>query len=79
MGRGFFPLSASGEKAKNLLSAVSLVQTVIDALWDSVYSGDDGQFDNSASDGASLAKLGIAVDLIMGEVHIEKKKEIEGS
>ena len=56
--------------AKDLLKAASLVKAVADRLRDSVYSGDDGQFDNSASDGGSLARLELAVNLIKDEVHI---------
>lgn len=50
-----------------LTEAAKLIDAVIDDYWDDVYSGDDGQYDNSASDGGSLALLGLARSLIQKE------------
>jgi len=71
MSSAYFPMSDSVEGGKDLLKAASLVKAVSDRLRDSVYSGDDGQFDNSASDGGSLARLELAVNLIKDEVYIK--------
>ena len=75
MGRGTFPLYRNDEEAKKLLTAVSLVREVIHEINESVYSGDSGggQYDNSASDGGSLALLHLAARLIEGEVERTKQ------
>ena len=68
MGSGYFPISKMDEDGKRLMKAVVLVEEVKSELLDAIYDGDDGQFDNAASDGGSLARLGVAIDLIKGEV-----------
>jgi hypothetical protein len=72
MSAGYFPMNDSTDPAKKLLQAADLVQSATRDVRDSVYSGEDGQFDNSASDGGSLALLELAVKLIRGEVHIRQ-------
>jgi len=70
MGSGCFPI-----KDERLTQAIKLVEQamelLIDEYWQEVYSGESGgmQFDNAASDGAALAILGAARDLITRERH----------
>ena len=71
MGSGMFPLDVNYSRAgKALLEASKLIQATINDLYDGVYSGDSGgnQYDNAASDGGSLALLGLAKDLIVAEL-----------
>ncbi len=68
MGRGFFPLSAGSSEGKRLLEAANIIKQVGDEFSESIYSGSDGQFDNAASDGGSLALLNLAVKICRDEV-----------
>lgn len=68
MSAGNFPVGADTENGKKLTAAAMLVSDVIESLRDEVYDGADGQFDNSASDGGSLALLRLAAELIGNEV-----------
>ena len=73
MGRGYFPLYESSDRAKQLREAIQKIEAVRDELINCVYSGDDGQFDNAASDGGYLERLSIAVEMLDG--CIERKRE----
>jgi len=70
MGSGCFPLSREDKDAGKLLQASKLIDEVIKSLWGDVYSGDVGgmQYDNAASDGGSLALLGLASKLVLDQV-----------
>lgn len=70
MSSGYFPVQQSTEIAAKLMRAAVLLQEVIDECLDDVYDGDSGggQFDNAASDGASLAMIGLARKLVVNEV-----------
>lgn len=68
MGSGYFPLQSDDESGQKLAEAARLVQEVIELFRESISSGEDGQFDNAASDGASLALLGLTARLIREEV-----------
>jgi hypothetical protein len=70
MGSGSFPLHYTDKAAVTLKAAADSVQAVCDGISDDVYSGDSGggQFDNAASDGASLAMLRLAVRLIREQI-----------
>ena len=70
MSSGYFPMNNTDRGAKELLRAALIVRKLISNVWESVCSGDDGQFDNAAYDGGSLARLELAVNLIVGEVNI---------
>jgi hypothetical protein len=68
---GIFPLGRyAPESAKRLREAANLVEEVIKDLSADVFSGESGgmQFDNAASDGGSIARLRLAVELIEGEI-----------
>ena len=75
MGSGSFPLSPNEETGKKLVQAAALIKEVTDAWYDDVYGGDSGgmQYDNAATDGGSLALLGLAHRLILGEVKEVKR------
>ena len=64
MSSGAFPLS--GKDAEKLEQVVKLLCEVNEEWDDCLYTGDSGglQFDNAASDGGYLARLGIARKLI---------------
>lgn len=68
MSSGYFPLPKNGESGKKLVDANLLIREVIDKFQDDVYSGIDGQFDNSASDGGSLALLELACTILENQV-----------
>lgn len=72
MASGYFPLDESQESGKKLLEAVRLIEEVIENFYDNIYSGADGQFDNAASDGGSLALLSLAIGIIKREVNVSK-------
>lgn len=65
MGSGSFPLDPKRD-GKELKEIVDKLEKFYNDWWDSVYSGDSGgqQFDNSASDGASLEGIRIAKNLL---------------
>ena len=64
MGSGYFPFSYNDSESKQLREAVELIKSVRESVWNEIYSGDDGQFDNAASDGGYLRQLSIAISLI---------------
>jgi len=70
MSSGYFPLAKEREAGQKLTQAIKLIQEVIDQFWESVYSGEDGQFDNSGWDGGELALLVMARGIL--EKRIEK-------
>jgi len=63
---GMFPLRPGDEGYEDLARAANLVESVLQRYWDWV--GDDGQYDNAAADGGSLALLKLAVRLIRDEI-----------
>ncbi len=65
MGSGCFPI-----KSKQLKEAARLIDEVVNNYYNDVYSGESGcmQYDNTASDGGSLALLNLASKLIKGEI-----------
>ena len=65
MGSGYFPLERNDEDAKTLLEAAAAVERIVNQ-----FNGYDlsDQADNAASDGASLALLTLAIQLIRDEV-----------
>ena len=68
MGSGYFPLYDKSDDGQKLKGAAALIEDVIEIYYDSVYSGDGGQFDNAASDGGALARLELAKNLCLGEI-----------
>ena len=70
MGSGMFPVETRSRFGEKLSAAASSVESICEELDDGVYSGEVGgmQFDNVASDGASLALLRLAAKLIRAEV-----------
>lgn len=77
MGSGYFPFYRNDPEAKKLMEAISLIKEVRDSVWDEVYMGSDGQFDNAASDGGYLRQLAIATALIEECFEKEKKERPE--
>mgnify|MGYP001605452480 CR=1 FL=1 len=63
-----FPLRTGEEGWSMLKTAAEAVEKVREMYWEDAYEGSSGQYDNSASDGGSLALLGLAVKLIRGEI-----------
>ena len=73
MASGYFPLCREEENGKKLIDAMRLIQEVKDYFCEDIYSGSGGQFDNAASDGGSLALLGLAKRLINDELENDNK------
>jgi hypothetical protein len=62
MASGYFPLWSSSDHGVDLLKAADLVHGAVEFLVDDVYSQD--QPDNAAKDGAHIARLRLAEQLI---------------
>jgi len=73
MASGYFPLNREEENGRKLVNAMKLIEEVKENYYEDIYSGSDGQFDNAASDGGSLALLGLARTLINNELEKENK------
>ena len=74
MASGSFPLDRCDPDATNLLAAAALIELVCNKWVDAVYSGESGglQYDNTAADGAALAKLRLAERLAREQVQKEQ-------
>ena len=68
MGSGYFPLNKKDVAGGKLLKAKNLIDEVIRDYYEDIYSGIDGQYDNAASDGGSLALLGLCIEILEKEV-----------
>lgn len=66
MSRGNFPVWHDSPEADKLREAAAVIEEVID--WGNEHIDDSGQFDNAASDGASLQNLWQAIILIKAEI-----------
>ena len=64
MSSPYFPDLINKEDKEKLRAAANLIREVTGKYYEPVYSGDDGQYDNSASDGGALALLELAISLI---------------
>ena len=73
MASGYFPLDPRYDEAgKRLLAAAEAIEAVVSEYWE--YACDLSESDNAASDGASLALLGLAARLVRDELKKEPPK-----
>lgn len=68
MSGGYFPLKNGDPNRLILLKVSELIDGVCDDMFDDIYTGEDGQFDNSATGGGSLALLRLAARICREEV-----------
>lgn len=66
MGSGIFPLRRGDDNYDSLLDCREEITRIADYFRDDIFTGESGghQFDNAARDGAHLAYLRLAVELI---------------
>ncbi|MBE3116162.1 hypothetical protein IMZ68_03080 [Candidatus Bathyarchaeota archaeon] len=74
MGSGCFPINAKDKEAARLLEIKKLLEEFRSEWYDSIYSGESGggQYDNAASDGGYLERIGIAIEMIDGCLYTPK-------
>lgn len=69
-----FPLDGRYDDGATIVRIIAELKKICESAGESIYSGDSGggQYDNAASDGASLAMIHLAIELLEREIRKEK-------
>ena len=77
MGSGYFPYDLEGEEKEDVVKALKGLKEIRTRAANNAMCGDDGQFDNSYSDGYSIALVDLALDILCREFELKEVKEYE--